>query len=245
MNEELISEKLNEVNSLTDIETGKPTIPVIAILQEAKNLYEWCLDDKDALVRAGLDWKLVEDLPLRTDALKTSQSKWRKHYKSFEDCQEEWKIASPAAFNLRDELVHYFYHVFHTNKVEYAKVQRIDMGGSNADMLQDLLELSDIGKDHTAELEAVGMDLTMLDTARTKSFELATLLAKVNKSLKASSPFLDTRNKAYTHLKEATDEIRRIGQFVFWRDENKYANYVSQYSQKQKKVKKIAEEPAS
>ena len=45
-------------------------------IQEAENLYKWCLPDKDTLVKAGLDWKIVEDLPIRAGALREAVSNW-------------------------------------------------------------------------------------------------------------------------------------------------------------------------
>jgi len=222
MSEQLINEKLNELDSITDMETGKPTIPVTVVLQEGKNLFNWCQKDKEILIRAGLDWKLVEDLPLRTDALKVSQANWKSEYKTYKDCQEEWKSAAPVAFNLRDELVHYFYHAFYNNQGEYAKVKRIDEGSTNADMIQDLIELSTLGMKHTAELEEIGLDISLLDTARAKSFELSELLSKVNGALSETSPLLKVRDKAYVHHKQAMDEIRRVGQFAFRKDEDRF-----------------------
>jgi hypothetical protein len=221
MSEELITAKLNELDSITDMETGKPTIPIKNALQEAEDLSKWCMQDKETLIRAGLDWKLAEDLPIRTDALRVCQAKWAAEYKNYQDCQAEWKVASPEAFNLRDELVHHFYHALYNNPNEYAKVQRIAEGGSNADMIQDLIDLSELGMKHTKELEAINLDLNLLDVARAKSFELADLLARVNSALRESNPVLEIRNKAYTHLKEAVDEIRRVGQYVFWRNDEK------------------------
>ena len=229
MSDQLINEKLNELNSITDMETGRPTIPVMVFLQEAEDLFLNCNKDKEELVRAGLAWTLAEDLPLRIDALRTSQSKWIAEYKSYQECQEEWKIASPLAFNLRDELVHHFYHALFKMPNEYAKVRRIADGGSNADMIQDLSDLAELGSRHINELQAIGLDLTLLETARSKSFELAELLAKVNGTKIDSNPAFITRNKAFIHLKEAVDEIRRVGQYVFWRNEVKFAVYSSNY----------------
>jgi hypothetical protein len=244
MSEQLITEKLNELNLLTDMETGKPTIPVSIAIQEAENLYDRCSKDKDELVRAGLDWKLAEDMPLRIDALKVSQAKWEAEYKSYQDCQAEWKVAAPEAFSLRDELVHHFYHALYNIPTEYAKVQRIAEGGSNADMIQDLIALSELGMKHSEKLQGIGLDLSLLDTARSKSFELGKLLAKVNGASIDSSPVIDIRNKAYTHLKEAVDEIRRVGQYVYWRDEKKFAFYASQYVRKLNAPRKKTETPA-
>jgi hypothetical protein len=238
MSEQLINEKLNELNSITDFENGVPKIPVSIALQEAENLLEWCSKDKEALIRAGLDWKLVEDLPLRIGALRVSQAKWVSEYKDYKDCQAEWKIASPGAFSLRNELVHHFYHALYNIPAEYSKVQRIDEGSSNADMIQDLIDLSELGMKHTTELEAIGLDLSLLDTARAKSFELAELLAKVNGAFRESSPLQKTRNKAYFHLKKAVDEIRRVGQYVFWRNKDKLYGYSSLYMRRLNQTRK-------
>jgi hypothetical protein len=241
MSEQLITEKLNELNSITDMEAYSPTLPVAVVLQEASDLYEWSMKDKDPLCKAGLDWKLVEDLTLRIGALRVSQSKWASEYKSYQDCQAEWKIKAPAAFNLRDELVHHFYHALNNIPNEYAKVQRIAEGGSNADMIQDLNDLSELGLKHSEALKAIGMDLSLLDEARTKSFELAALLAKVNGAITETSPMLEIRNKAFTHLKTALDEIRRVGQYVFWRKDARLIGYTSDYFRKthQKVAKKV------
>ena len=109
-------------------------------------------------------------------------------------------------------------------------------------MVQTLLELSTLGRKHTAKLEAIGLDLSLLDAARAKSFELGKLKSKVNIARKGTSPLLKIRDKAYTHLKEAVDEIRRIGQFYFWRDEDSLSRYVSQYNRKLNQTRKKSDE---
>ena len=45
-------------------------------LQEAENLYHWCLEDKEALTDKNIDWSMVEDLPVRCGALREAQSRW-------------------------------------------------------------------------------------------------------------------------------------------------------------------------
>ena len=229
MNIEQLNEKINEINSLDFTEILRPTIPVGIMSQEAYDLHVWANMDKDALIQAGLDWKIVDDLPQRAGALSVLQSKWNSQYKAYKDSQAEWKTAAPEAYNLRDELIHHFYHALYNIPVEYAKVKRIAEGSSNADMLQDLQDLYVLGDLHKAELQAIGMDLNLLDTARNQAFSLATILAEVNGAYKETSPMLKERNKAYTHLKEAVDEIRRVGQYAFWRNETRLKGYVSQY----------------
>jgi hypothetical protein len=241
MSEELINDRLNELNSINGPKPGRPTIPVKDALQEAQNLLTWCKKDMKTLVHAGLDRKLVEDLPVRIGALRVSQSSWNADYKQYRDCQSEWGVAVRAAYNLRDELVHYFYHALKTNTIEYSKVQEIDKGSSSADLIQDLMDLAVLGQKHIKELKAIGLKLSLLDVARAKSFELGNLLAKVNTAVHETSPKRELRDKAYKHLKEAVSEIRDKGQFVFWRNKKRFDGYVSPYIRRMndKRRKKI------
>ena len=54
------------------------------------------------------------------------------------------------------------------------------------------------------------------------------------------------RDQAYTHLKEAVDEIRASGQYVFWRNEERFQGYISQYHKKfNSKMQSSPDEPAA
>ena len=46
------------------------------------------------------------------------------------------------------------------------------------------------------------------------------------------------RDKAYAHMKEAVDEIRRCGQYVFWKDKQRLKGYRSQYIKMKNKSRK-------
>ena len=235
MSEELINAKLDELNSLPGEETGKPYIPIGIIIQEASDLYHWCMKDKEELLNGGLDWSLVEDLHTRTGALQQSQSQWQSMYQNYQKCQEEWKIAAHLAYKLRDELIHYLRHAVRNIPIELAKVRRIAEGNSHADMIQDLSDLAELGKNHLAELEDIKLDLSKLDEAREKARNLSKLLAEVNGAYKETSPLIELRNKAYLHLKVAVDEIRQVGQFVFWKNSKKLKLYSSAFLRKRNK----------
>ena len=73
----------------------------------------------------------------------------------------------------------------------------------------------------------------MLDIANATSAEMADLLAKANGSRMSDNKLKTLRDQAYTHMKEAVDEIRRHGQYVFWRNEARKKGYVSRYVQAQ------------
>ena len=50
MSSELINEKIKWLEGSKDLKDSKPSIPVRDILDEAENLYQWCLQDKEKLL---------------------------------------------------------------------------------------------------------------------------------------------------------------------------------------------------
>lgn len=237
MSKEQFDQKKADIEAIPDKEVRYPDMPVDVALQEAEDLYVWCQPDKDLLVKAGLKWALVEDLPARAGALRFVQSQWQKDFRSQEEVQKEWAEKSPAAYDLRDELVHHFYHAFYKASDLYARTQKIAEGSGHADMIQDLSDLAALGKANTSYLTAISMDLGLLDKAENYTVEMSALLAQVNGKRMVDNSLRLLRDKAYMHLKEAVDEIRRCGQYVFWRDEQRKKGYVSKYNRNRKQGK--------
>ncbi|WP_462318847.1 hypothetical protein [Marinilabilia sp.] len=206
-----------------------PNMPVHASVQEAEDLFEWVQEDQEKLEPAGLDWQLVTDLPIRAGALRYSEAIWNRDSLTQEEAQKEWKVKSPEAFDLRDVLVHDFTHAFRRRSDLTNKVRAIREGGTNSDMLQDLNNLYQLGMDNKPLLDAIGFDWAKLEQARTWSDELASILAKANGERFDMEDTKVIRDKAYTYLKEAVDEIRLHGKYVFWRDDNRRQGYISKY----------------
>ena len=198
----------------------------------------WCKDDKVKLTKAGLDWQLVDDLPFRAGACRYAQSIWAKESKSQEEAEKEWKAKSPAAFDLSDRIVHHLTFAFRKESELLSKVQLIREGYSRADKLQDLSDASVLGKDNVELLKAIGFDLKLLDEAATQADELSVVLARANGESGNDADAKDIRDRAYTYMKMAVDEIRATGQYVFWRDEDRKKGYVSSYFRKMNQSKK-------
>ncbi len=88
------------------------------------------------------------------------------------------------------------------------------------------------GKDNNNLLADINFDQTKLATAATTSQEMGQLLAAVNGERDEGNISRLTRDKAFTYLKEAVDEIRWAGRYVFWKDSNKVKGYRSKYQNK-------------
>jgi hypothetical protein len=105
-------------------------------------------------------------------------------------------------------------------------------------MLQDLSDLSVLGKENQALLEAIGSDIIKLDTAAQNSEELSALLAQANGEASDDGDTKILRDKAYSYMKAAVDVIRATGQYVFWRDEDRLKGYVSYYHKRKNRSKR-------
>lgn len=224
--------KKAEIEAITSKEVKTPDMPVGESIQESENLAAWCPEDQAALEKAGLAWSLVVDLPIRAGACRYAQSMWKRDFKNKEEAEEEWKERSPDAFGLRDELLHDFTYAFRKHPDKLAKVQAIREGGSRADMLQDLSDLNVLGKAEMDLLAAIGFDATKLDAAAQLAEDLSAVLAVANGDDTIEDNAKEMRDKAYTYMKQAVDEIRECGQYVFWRDEDRKKGYVSAYKKR-------------
>lgn len=238
MSQKDFNAKVKELIALGGDAIKQPNMPVGEAVQEAENLVAWCTEDKATLIAAGLDWTLADDLPARAGACRYAQSIWARESQSREQAQQEWNTKSPAAFNLRDELVHHFLFAFRKHPILIGKVQTIREGGSNADMLQDLSDLSVLGGENLTLLEAIGFDVKLLTQAGNTADTLSAVLAAANGEVSDDQSAKKMRDKAYSYMKAAVDEIRAVGQYAFWRDEDRRRGYVSRYFRKKNQNKK-------
>jgi len=229
--------KLEAIMALPDENVQIPTLPVEVFLQESENLHHWSTDDADQLATVGITLEMIGDLPVRAGACREAQSRWFKDRYTQQEAQKEWGIQSPTAYDLRDELLHVFRYAFRNDPVILGRVSAIAQGTGHADMIQDLNDLSVLGKENTAPLTTVGFGLEKLDTAAVLADTMADLLATANGDKAEQNESKVIRDKAYTYLKELVDEIRDAGKFLFWRNPQRYEGYISHYWKSRKKRK--------
>jgi hypothetical protein len=221
-----------QIEAIPDAKALPPSLPVNVFLQEAENTHHWCQDDKDKLEAANLDWTIVDNVPILCGALRETESRWFKDRFSREEAEREWREKSPTAYDLRNQLLHDFHFAFRKTEDVDNRVSQIAEGNGHADMIQDLNDLAVLGKANTTPLTQIGFDLTLLDTAATLSDEMADLLSRATSDRADNNQARVIRDKAFTLLKQTVDEIRDCGQYIFWRDPQRYKGYVSQYNKK-------------
>jgi len=211
-------------------------MPVGIFIQEANDLYTWSLHDKKALLAAGLEQEWIDALLKRAAALSEAETRWRMEFKLREEAEQEWMEKSPAAFALRDEMLRYFRYAFRKNMQLSNIVSDIAEGSSNVDMLQDLKLLGALGQENLTPLERIGFDAAKLDLAVTTASELAALLASVNGERRIGNTDRILRDKAFTYLKQAVDEVRDCGKFVFFDNVERFKGYTSAYHSRRNRM---------
>jgi hypothetical protein len=220
--------KLEVIKTITDDQIKMPgNIPVGIYIQEAETLYKWCHDDKEELTAKGLDWTVVEDMPVRCGALTEAETNWK--YAQFlrREAESIWVRELSKGYDLRNELIHHFNYAFRDKSSLIGKVKEIAYRSTHDGMIDGLYDLNVLGLVNQYLLTKIGFDLTLLDLAAQKSNELAT---KKEEASWDSGDYLEAkkiRNQAFTHLKEAVDLIYDYGRYVFWKDYARLKGYGS------------------
>uniref|UniRef100_UPI00321788D4 hypothetical protein n=1 Tax=uncultured Draconibacterium sp. TaxID=1573823 RepID=UPI00321788D4 len=215
----------DQIESVPVDEAKVPNRPVDEIVARTETLAINANEDRVALEEAGLDVNLIDQLTPLSGALRYCQAQWMSRFRAREDAQIEWQEQSPQAYALRDELLHHFSFAYRKREDILKKVMRIREGGSNADMIQDLLEEAVLGEKYPEPLVAINLDLDWLQQARTVSHTMSELLATANGSDGDSSEAKILRDKAFTLLNKADSTIREYGRYVFWKDDEKRDRY--------------------
>ena len=202
-----------------------PNLPVDDFVASTETLAVDASEDRDTLAAAGLDVTLIDELTSLCGALRYCQANWMSIFRAREEAQNQWIEQSPQAFEFRDELLHDFSFAYRNLGDVKKKVMRIHDGGSNADMVQDLLELAVLGEKYPDPLIDIHFDMGKLARSRALSHSMSELLAASNGAAGEGNESKVLRDKAYTLLAEKARIIRDYGRYVFWKNEDKLKRY--------------------
>jgi hypothetical protein len=233
---------LDAIMAIDEKDVKKPNMPVALFAQEGDDLHSWCQADRQVLETKGLDWNLVEELPVYLGALRETQSRWNTERNAQQEAVSVWREKAAKAYSLRDALLRDFRYAFRNDPEILNPVNTITGSRSHAGLIQKLSDLSVLGKRHPELLAAIKFDSGRLDQASALTTELAALLATVNGYRKRQNAYKMLRDKAYTLCKNRIDMIRTCGKFALWNNPERIKGYASKYRREQfKHYKKLSE----
>ncbi|MEZ5103496.1 MAG: hypothetical protein R2757_03290 [Draconibacterium sp.] len=213
------------IENIASKDVKLPNLPIDDFVASIETLAIDAGEDRETLAAGGLDVMLIDELTPLSGALRYCQANWMSIFRAREEAQTQWQEQSPEAFEFRDELLHDFSFAYRNLSDVKKKVMRIREGGSNADMVQDLLELAVLGERYPEPLAAINFDMEKLARSRTLSYSMSELLAASNGAVGEGNESKVLRDKAYTLLAEKARIIREYGQYVFWKNEDKLKRY--------------------
>ena len=111
-------------------------------------------------------------------------------------------------------------------------VREIEKSSSQPGTVQDLNDLSVLGYHNREMLETIHFDMSLLETAAQTSVEMARIVAETRSLKQNPGNAKIIRDRVYTHLKEAVDEIRQAGQYVFRYNKERLTGYRSGFIHK-------------
>jgi hypothetical protein len=218
-----------ETISAVPVEKLEPiTTPPVKLIAETEALSVNAKIDREALEKAGLEPGVIDGLDPIAGAFRFAVAELAKVMST----KSAWQEESPAAFELRDAIRHHFLFAYGDDPDKLRRVHSMSEGNTNEDMVQQLQNYSSFGLDNKEELERIGFDMSLLDKAAAVSARMGNLHGE-NKALadEVSRARL-IRDQAYTCLKQMVAQVRKYGQYVFYRDETKRKLYASAYSRK-------------
>ncbi|WKK81394.1 hypothetical protein [Marivirga arenosa] len=220
----------DKIERLSPAEIKTPNMPVDVFLQEAYNLYQWSKADQGKLIKIGI--KDFQEFEARIGALSYVQSQWVNNRYQKGPNRQEWDERSKKAEELKNELENAFRFAFRKRADLLKNLQKIVKGSHNSDLIQDLSDLSILGKANLPLLEAISFEGSKLDQAENEASELSSLLAKVKRERKEKAELKVCRDKTYSYLKELVDEVSQAGKYLFRNTEAKRKGYFSRYLNK-------------
>jgi len=214
-----------QIEAVTLSNLKVPNRPVDEIVERTETLAVNANKDREALAGAGMDVNLIDQLTPLSGALRYCQALWTSVYRAREEAKIGWLEQSPKGFAMQGDLLHHFSFAYRDRDDILKKVMRIREGASQADMVQDLIELAVLGEKYPEPLVKINFDLELLTEARTLSHSLSELLAAANGAEGDDNETKILRDKAFTLLNQVDSTIREYGRYVFWKDDEKRDNY--------------------
>jgi len=222
----------------------EPYIPVNYYAQEAEDLVTWAKEDENQLMAINYNperFRLILEL---SGALHYVNAQCTKNRNAQSESMKTWKHESAEAVEVKDTLIHTFRFAFDQHDDLLHTLDEIEEGNSNSDLVQDMIDLSVLGKANTGLLKPY-MDINLLNRSADISDRLGQVLAVANGDRHLPDASFELRNRVYTLLKEEVDHLRKCGKFLFWKNEKRLKGYSSQYLRRrhkaQKRAKQIAE----
>ncbi len=226
---------LPTIMAIADEEIVAPSLPTEEALAEAERLALIAQRDREALIQAGIEAELIDSLSHRIGAFAFAASNHLLSKEGKSELQQQWSELEPKGFELRRELIHHYRFAYRKESEISKKLACITSGRGRKDMIYDLLSLYQLGTEHPEPLTKINFDMALLEEAKGQFDNLSNIFAASQITPESIDEVRVIKNKSHTWLYQATSEIKEHGKFIFWKDEDKLRDYISEYRSSNRK----------
>jgi hypothetical protein len=223
---------------------ASPMMPIHVFVQEAENLDTWMRPDLPRLAAVGIGDDVLQGLQARIGALREAQSTWKARRHSKDQAQAAYEEHSAAAFEVLEDTIHHIRFAFRRRLDLLSRTPNPNELATDTQRFQAMNDLAVLGREHPDLLETAGFELCRLDELAALSDDIANLFSLAEEARRAGSGAKAVRDRAYTFLKMALDEIREAARFLFRRNPERLDGYRSEYFRRKNAVHGPAQQDA-
>jgi hypothetical protein len=189
--------KLPIITAISENQIKTPTMPAMEYIREADKLQDRCQEDKAVLMAGGLDWDIVTDIPTRVGAYYNAEC--------ISEAIIQWNEISESITAHLDSLLPVFLSAYRANSYLLGRVENI-AACRYIDQPKALLDLVGLGADHPGYMDDNFDANEWFTNALFLQGRYNYLKRKVGDK-EHRKRIRTIRNQAFTHLKEAVDEV--------------------------------------
>lgn len=217
------------IKAIPPEKTIQLTMPQEHVCSEAQELDIVANEDKEDIMARGLSSNILESLPIRTGAFTYAAALYELDSQGMSEVQEIWEKKKEEGYLFKKKLINEMKFAFRNNQLAQKELSEIKAGKGHRDMVIDLLEIEIVGREHLEELANINFDMSLLDKAKELHEEVTKAYAEMKVHQNQINEKRQTRDQAFTWLKEIVDEIREFGRFVYSDNPEKIKRYISEY----------------
>jgi hypothetical protein len=235
---EEVQQLISKIDAMPEKVAEDIDIPIRLFTQTTALILEAARRDQEVLKENKYDISKLDEIELHIDALTCQQAIFNDVRFDNPETARQFNEEREEGIEIRYELLAAMGCAFAEDPNLMAKLSRIREGGSNADLIQDLMDIKAICESNLELLNTVKYEESYLERIPTLSKSLLSLLSKATLDRSESPEVRILRDKIYTILKKMVIKLSRTGLYAF-RHKPKYASrYSMTYTPRGRKPKK-------
>ncbi|GEM_PF-3359123 len=239
-----VQQLISKIDKMPDDVAEDVDIPILPFTQNSALILEAGRRDQKVLKENKYDISQLEEIDLLISALICQQAIFSDVRFDNPETAKQFNKEREEGIEIRYELLSAMDLAFADDPNLLAKLSRIREGGSNADLIQDLMDIKVVCESNLELLNTVKYEESYLERIPTLSKSLLSLLSKATLDRSESPEVRVLRDKIYTILKKKIKKLSRFGLYSF-RHKPKYASrYSMTYTPRGRKPKKKTTEKA-